>query len=314
MKLIAGTRGSALAVAQTNLVCNILKEKFPDLDIELKIIKTKGDKILNKALDKIGDKGLFVKEIENQLINGDIDFAVHSLKDMPSEIDDRLKLTKTPDRADARDVLVINPKHKVENVMEWLKNEENLKIGTGSKRRIAQLLIINRNIQPMPIRGNIDTRIKKLVDEEMDAIVLAAAGIERLGISTENMYHFNYSEMIPASGQGALAIEIKKGNTELEKMFAEISTEETELEVVSERAFLKQINGGCHIPVGSISEINGDEITLTAIYGDEEYEKVVTGSKKVKLSDNIEINLEKAEQAGKELADELIKKKKLKSL
>ena len=314
MKLIAGTRGSALAVAQTNLVCNILKEKFPDLDIELKIIKTKGDKILNKALDKIGDKGLFVKEIENQLINGDIDFAVHSLKDMPSEIDDRLKLTKTPDRADARDVLVINPKHKVENVMEWLKNEENLKIGTGSKRRIAQLLIINRNIQPMPIRGNIDTRIRKLVDEDMDAIVLAAAGIERLGISTENMYHFNYSEMIPASGQGALAIEIKKDNTELEKMFAEISTEETELEVISERAFLKQINGGCHIPVGSISEINGDEITLTAIYGDEKYEKVVTGSKTVKLSDNIEINLEKAEQAGKELADELIKKKKLKSL
>lgn len=326
MKLIAGTRGSKLAIAQTDLVCNMLKEKFPNLEIEKKIIKTKGDKILNKALDKIGDKGIFVKEIENQLIKGDIDFAVHSLKDMPSEIDDRLKLTKTPDRSDARDLLVINPKHKIENIRDWLENSKALKIGTGSKRRIAQLMMINNDIEIMPIRGNIDTRIEKLVKEDMDAIVLAAAGIERLGILKENnLYYFKYSEMIPASGQGALAIEIRKDSLELDKMFEKISKYETELEIVAERAFLKRINGGCHTPVGAISEINSNKLCLTAIYGDSDYKKVITGKKIIELKkinekdasgkiDNkvlneiIELNLRNAEKIGIELADDIKKK------
>lgn len=333
MKLIAGTRGSKLAVAQTDLICNMLKEKFPNIEIEKKIIKTKGDKILNKALDKIGDKGIFVKEIENQLMDGKIDFAVHSLKDMPSVIDENLKLTKTPNRADVRDVLVINPKHQVEDVMAWLKKEKNLKVGTGSKRRIAQLLKINKNIEIMPIRGNIDTRIKKLVDEDMDAIVLAAAGMERLGIVNENeVYYFEYNEMIPASGQGALAIEIRKDNEELDKMFDEISTDKTEFEIIAERSFLKEINGGCHIPVGSISEIKDGRLYLTAIYGSEDYKKIVSGKKSIELLDNpksedlhkleknknekinedykeyLKINFENAEKIGVELAEELIEK------
>lgn len=333
MKLIAGTRGSKLAIAQTDLICNMLKEKFPNLEIEKKIIKTKGDKILNKVLDKIGDKGIFVKEIENQLIDGEIDFAVHSLKDMPSEIDGRLKLTKTPNRADARDVLLINPKHKIKDVGYWLKNSKGLKIATGSKRRIAQLLNINKNIEIVPIRGNIDTRIEKLVNEDMDAIVLAAAGIERLGILGKNkLYYFKYSDMIPASGQGALAIEIRKDNSKLDKIFDEIYEYEAEIEVIAERSFLKKINGGCHIPVGAISEINGNQLSLTAIYGDSDYKKVVTGKKKIELEqynrdnlildknnskskiDNeifkemVELNFKDAEKIGIELAEELIKK------
>lgn len=333
MKLIAGTRGSKLAIAQTKTVCNMLKDKYPHVDIDLKIISTKGDKILHKALDKIGDKGLFVKEIENQLIDGSIDFAVHSLKDMPSEIDDNLKLTMTPNRADARDVLIINPKHSIdtEKIYEWLCKSENLKIGTGSKRRIAQLLKINKKIQPMHIRGNIDTRISKLVSEDMDAIVLAAAGIERLNISNENMYFFEYEEMIPAAGQGALAIEIRKDNRELDKMFSEISDENSELEIIAERAFLKRINGGCHIPVGAISYIENGEFIISGIYGDEEYQNIVLGKKSIVLenilveehkdafkgNDNIsncckygyeKIQLEKIEQLGIELADELVSK------
>ena len=309
MKLVAGTRGSALAVAQTNLVCSMLKERFPDLDIELKIIKTKGDRILNKALDKIGDKGLFVKEIENQLMDGSIDFAVHSLKDMPSEIDDRLKLTKTPNRADARDVLIVNPKHRVkeEEIIDWLRNTDGLKVGTGSKRRIAQLLKLNKTVIPMHIRGNIDTRISKLVSEDMDAIVLAAAGIERLGISQENIYHFKYDEIIPAAGQGALAIEIKKDNDVLDRMFDEISDKTSEIEIVAERAFLKRVNGGCHIPVGAISYVEEGKFIISGIYGDEEYKNIAYGKMEMDLCTGEEIT-EKAEKLGIELADALVSK------
>lgn len=312
MKLVAGTRGSKLAVAQTELICSMLEKEFPDLEIEKKIIKTKGDKILNKALDKIGDKGLFVKEIESQLESGEIDFAVHSLKDMPSEINSSLKLTKTPDRADARDILIINPKHKINNVMDWLKREKSIKIGTGSKRRIAQLLEINENIEPMHIRGNIDTRIRKLVEEDMDAIVLAAAGVERLKIENLNTYIFKYDEMIPAAGQGALAIEIKKENIILDKMFDKISEIESEVQITAERAFLKRINGGCHSPVGAISEIDGDELILKAIYGDEEYKYIFKNETRTKIgnihSEDVEICVKKAENAGIELADMLIEK------
>ncbi len=287
MRLIAGTRGSKLALAQTDLIIRLLKEKYPSLEIEKKIIKTKGDKILNRALDKIGDKGLFVKEIENQLISGQIDFAVHSLKDMPSDIDYRLKLTKTPNRADARDVLVINPKHEIKDVFYWLKNSKDLKIGTGSKRRSAQLLEINKNIEIRPIRGNIDTRIEKLVKEDYDAIVLAAAGLERLELLEKNkLYFFDYAKMIPAPGQGALAIEIRKDRKELDKIFQDISDEKKDLEVLAERAFLKEINGGCHIPVGAISEIKEGRLFLSAVYGSEDCSQIVKSQRSIEINED----------------------------
>ena len=176
MKLIVGTRGSALAIAQTDSIISLVLDKFPDLEIEKKIIKTKGDKILDKSLDKIGDKGLFVSEIERELLEGTIDFAVHSLKDMPTKISPGLKLAQTPERQDPRDVLVINPKHQLrpEDIMDWLRSSQGLKIGTGSKRRTSQLKRINESIQPMMIRGNIGTRLEKLVSQDLDAIVLAA--------------------------------------------------------------------------------------------------------------------------------------------
>lgn len=286
MKLVAGTRGSELAITQTELVCKSLMRAFPELEIEKKIIKTKGDKILDKALDKIGDKGIFVKEIERQLIDGKIDFAVHSLKDMPSEIDDRLKLVSTPKRADARDVLIVNSKHNIDldNSINWLKNTSGLKIGTGSKRRIAQLLMINDEIVAVPLRGNIATRISKLVSEDMDAIVLAAAGIERLNIKDLSIYYFDYNQMIPASGQGALAIEIKKENTKLEKMFESISDRETERQVLAERAFLKEINGGCHIPVGSISYMKNNKFIVRGVFGNEDYTNIIIKEKEIDLS------------------------------
>lgn len=303
MKLIVGTRGSALALAQTDSIINLVLEKFPDLEIEKKIIKTKGDKILDKSLDKIGDKGLFVSEIERELLEGTIDFAVHSLKDMPTKMSPGLKLAQTPIRQDPRDVLVINPKHQVrhEDLGEWLRTNQGLKIGTGSKRRTSQLKRINETIEPIMIRGNIGTRIEKLVSQDLDAIVLAAAGINRLGIDSLNLYHFSYEDMIPACGQGALAIEVRSNDENTDRIFGFLADETTCVEVEAERTFLKVINGGCHVPVGAIVKKDDHKWTLLAMYGKEDCSSIVYGQM------SFEPSLEDAKRAGRDLAMDLVK-------
>lgn len=290
MKLIAGTRGSTLALAQTDYVIKEIKKIYPDLDIEKKIIKTKGDQILDRALDKIGDKGVFVNEIEECILKGEIDFAVHSLKDLPSKITKGLSLLSFIKRSNPRDILVLNSKYKdinKEEIFTWLKNEKNIKIGTSSKRRIAQLLKINENIIPKLIRGNIDTRLYKLEMEDYDAIVIAAAGVERLGIENINYYEFKYDEIVPASGQGALGIEIKEDNYFLKEIFNKLESYETSIEVSAERAFLEEINGGCHVPVGSISQIiNEKEIEIIGIFGDKDYKKLVKNKVRGNIKDS----------------------------
>nr|WP_314276666.1 hydroxymethylbilane synthase [uncultured Peptostreptococcus sp.] len=304
MKLIVGTRGSDLALAQTDSIINLVLDKFPDLKIEKKIIKTKGDKILDKSLDKIGDKGLFVSEIEKELLDGKIDFAVHSLKDMPTRISPGLKLTKTPARQDPRDVLVINPKYNIrpENVKDWLESSKALKIGTGSKRRASQLLRINKSIQPMMIRGNIGTRIKKLQSQDLDAVILAAAGIKRLGMDDISVYYFSYEEMVPACGQGALAIEVRSNDKEIDKIFDFLADKQACIEIAAERTFLEVINGGCHLPVGSIVKKNGDKLLLMGMYGNEDSSLIVYGELDFKP------NLDSAKKAGQDLARYLIDK------
>lgn len=300
MKLIAGTRGSALALAQTDIVIEKLKNAYPEVAIEKKIILTVGDKILDKALDKIGDKGIFVSEIESNLLSGEIDFAVHSMKDMPSEIDERLVITKTPDRTDSRDILVVNPKYnlKEDEILLWLKASKGLKIGTGSKRRKCQLKIINDSIEDVLIRGNINTRLKKLVEEDLDAIVIAAAGIKRLNLVDINVYYFDYDEMIPSPAQGALAIEVKKDNIKLIEMINSLSDEDTNIKVGAERSFMKHINGGCHKPVGAVASLEGDILKIRGIYGD--------GNCKHIVCDEIEGNKWEFEQIGKSLAEKMI--------
>lgn len=271
MKLKVGTRGSALALAQTNIVCDLLKSKISDIEIDVIVIKTKGDKILDKALDKIGDKGLFVKEMEQQLLDKKIDFAVHSLKDMPSEIDDRLILAKCPTRASEKDVLIINPKHKIDksDILEWFKNTSGIKVGTGSKRRFCQLKLVNDSIVQCPIRGNIKTRIDKLVSEDLDAIVLAKAGIDRLDLKELNFVELNIDIMVPAAGQGALAVELRKDDDRLMKMMGKISDAYTTCQVSGERSFLKSIGAGCHSSVGAYAYHKDGKMFITAVYGDE---------------------------------------------
>lgn len=224
LKLIVGTRGSKLAVTQTKIVVDAIKSNFENIDVDIKIISTKGDRILDKSLDKIGDKGIFTQEIERQLIEGEIDFAIHSLKDMPSELGEGLVLTKTIQREDPRDLLILNSKFKkIDDPIKWLKENDGMRIGTGSKRRSAQLLNINPNLKIDLIRGNIDTRLEKMEKESYDAIVLAAAGVNRLKMDWINSYVLDDNSMIPAVGQGALAIEIKEGNQELMNIFEAIS-------------------------------------------------------------------------------------------
>ena len=177
MKIVVGTRGSKLAVTQTNWVIDKLKEKHPSVEFEVKIIKTKGDLIQNVSLDKIGDKGLFVREIEQQLIDGEIDMAVHSMKDMPSSLPEGLKFASVPKREDQRDVLILKDGY---NSLEDLP--QGATIGTGSKRRKYQLLNHRPDLNIVSIRGNVDTRIRKIKDENLDGIVLAASGILRVGL------------------------------------------------------------------------------------------------------------------------------------
>ena len=295
MKIVVGTRGSKLALIQTNWVIDKLKERYPEIEFETKIIKTKGDLIQNVSLDKIGDKGLFVKEIEQQLIDNKIDMAVHSMKDMPSSLPEGLKFASIPKREDARDVLVLKDGYSSINDLPI-----GSKIATGSKRRKYQLLKHRPDLNIVPIRGNIDTRIKKIVDENLDGVVLAAAGLLRAGLEHKISYYIPKDIMIPAPAQGALAKEIRDNSTEIEEIIKSLKDIETEIQVEAERGFLDGINGSCHIPIGAYCNVEGENITLTGLYGDEEGNNLITKTIEGKAFQARELGLELARIISKE--------------
>ncbi|MEG0844123.1 MAG: hydroxymethylbilane synthase [Romboutsia sp.] len=287
MKVMVGTRGSKLALTQTNWVINELRCKFPNVEFEVKTIKTKGDLIQNVSLDKIGDKGLFVKEIEQQLLDKEIDIAVHSMKDMPSFLPEGLKFTSIPKREDPRDVLILRNGYKS---LEELPNGAT--IGTGSKRRKFQLLNHRPDLNIVSIRGNIDTRIRKIEDENLDGIVLAAAGILRAGLKEKISCYLDMDIMIPAPAQGALAIEIRNDNQEIEELMNCLRDEETEIQVEAERAFLDGINGSCHIPIGAYCKVNNENINLVGLFGDSNGDNLVSASIMGKACDARKVGLE----------------------
>jgi hydroxymethylbilane synthase len=294
MKIVVGTRGSKLAVTQTNWVIDKLKEKYPSIEFEVKIIKTKGDLIQNVSLDKIGDKGLFVKEIEQQLIDGEIDIAVHSMKDMPSSLPEGLKFASVPKREDPRDVLILKDGY---NSLEDLP--QGATIGTGSKRRKYQLLNHRPDLNIVSIRGNVDTRIRKIKDENLDGIVLAASGILRVGLQEKISCYLSTDIVVPAPAQGALAIEIRKDNYEVEKIINSLKDEMTEIQVAAERGFLDGVNGSCHIPMGAYCQIEGDKLNLTGLFGDEEGNAIIIKS--------MQGNIESPRELGYELAKLILK-------
>lgn len=300
MKIIVGSRGSKLALTQTKWVISKLKENHPEIDFELKIIKTKGDRIQNISLDKIGDKGLFVKEIEEELLNEDIHMAIHSMKDMPSILPEGLKFSYIPKREDYRDVIVLREGY---NSLDELPS--GAKIGSGSKRRKYQLLKYREDLDIVPIRGNVDTRIKKIEIENLHGVILAAAGINRLDIEKELKYKvvpISTDIILPAPAQGALAIEIRKDRNDIEEILKCLSHEETEITVAAERAFLHGIDGSCHIPVGAIGKIQGKELELTGLLGDEEGNKIVKKTVKGTIDNPRELGYELAKIVLKEMA------------
>ena len=273
MKIRVGTRGSNLALIQTNWAIDRLKEKFPEVEFEVKIIKTKGDKILHLSLDKIGDKGLFVKEIESQLLEGEIDLAVHSMKDMPAEVVKGLKFAAVPKREDPRDVIILR-----EGLNSFDELPIGATIGTGSKRRKYQLLRKRPDLNIVPIRGNIETRISKIESENLDGIVLAASGVIRADLEEKITEFLPVDLMIPAPAQGALALEIRENDEELEKMIDAIKDEISQIQTDAERSYLAGIDGSCHIPMGAYCEVDGEKLILTGIFGDEYGEKITVAS------------------------------------
>ena len=233
MNVIIGTRGSKLALAQAEYVKNRLQKHYPQNSYELKIISTKGDREQKKALDQIGDKGLFVREIEQELLDGTISLAVHSMKDMPAE------------REDPRDVLILREAVSLEEL------PQHAVIGTGSRRRAFQLLQLRKDLRITGIRGNVDTRIKKMQEEQLDGIVLAAAGLHRLGRTSLITQYFEPEQMIPAAAQGTLALELREDHKELFEQVNALSDIVTEEITCAERLFLKGTGGDCHMPIGA---------------------------------------------------------------
>ena len=295
MKLVVGTRGSNLALVQTNWVVEQLKKNNPDIEFEIKIIKTKGDLIKDLPLDKIGDKGLFVKEIEKSLLDKEIDMAVHSMKDMPSYLPEGLKFAHSPRREDPRDALIFREGYKT---LEDLP--QGAKIGTGSKRRKYQLLKHRPDLEIVPIRGNIETRIKKIETENLDGVVLAASGLRRAGLEEKIDYYIPTDIMLPAPAQGILALEIREDDKETEKIIDSIKDNITKVQIDAERGFLIGVNGSCHIPMGAYCEVDGEKISLTGLYGDGDGKKIVVQSKEGTLADAQKIGYELAKSVLKE--------------
>ncbi|HUX42067.1 MAG TPA: hydroxymethylbilane synthase [Rectinemataceae bacterium] len=244
-----GSRGSALARWQTSWVKSRLEELWPGLEVRVEIFTTSGDRILDKPLPEIGGKGLFTEELERALLAGSIDLAVHSLKDLPVENPVGLTVGAIPERADARDVFISARCAKLSEL------RKGAKVGTSSLRRGSQLLMLRPDLQLLPLRGNVDTRIGKAMAGEYDAIVLAAAGVTRLGKGANVASFFEFSEMLPAPGQGALGIQCRADDEATLRLLATLDHGPTRSAVLAERAFLLGLGGGCSAPVATIAKI-----------------------------------------------------------
>jgi hydroxymethylbilane synthase len=261
-KIVIGTRGSQLALWQANHIKTAIQNSFSGFTVELSIIKTKGDIILDVPLAKVGGKGLFVKEIEEALLDGRIDVAVHSMKDMPSEIPVGLCIGAIPERENPTDVLITT------TGKTFFQLKTGARIGTSSLRRAAQLLHARSDIQIVPLRGNLDTRIKKLSTEHFDAVVLAAAGIRRLGLENHITEYLDESVMLPAVGQGALCIEIRDQDPVVGPLINSLDHDGTRKVVTAERSFLLRLEGGCQTPIAAHGKLNGAILNLTGLVAD----------------------------------------------
>jgi len=262
MTIKIGTRASQLALAQTKWVIDRISAQYPDIDVDLIKIKTKGDRIIDKPLSTIGGKGLFVKEIEEALNRGEIDVAVHSLKDVPAEVPDTLCIGIIPEREDPHDVMISkdNIAFKDLPVGSW--------IGTSSLRRSAQLLHYRSDVKIVPLRGNLDTRIRKLESVDIQAIVVAAAGLKRIGLADKITQPLSLDFMVPAVGQGALGLEFRLDDQETINMLKFLDHYATRVAVEAERSFLMELQGGCQVPIAGLARLKDGSINLDGLVAD----------------------------------------------
>jgi len=278
-RILIGTRASELAIWQAEFVKKMIKRQNPQLDVNLKLIKTEGDKNLESALDKIEGKGLFTKELENELLSGSIDIAVHSLKDLPVEIPAGLILGAITERHSAEDVIISKEKR-----LSIRKLKKNAVIATGSLRRQAQVRYFRKDITIHDLRGNIQTRIKKYLDSDWDAIILAKAGIERLGLEEYISGVLEIREMLPAVGQGALAVEIRSDDSFTNEFLKKVNHINTALETSAERAFLKRLGGGCKAPIAAFAKLKNNTILIDGLVatvdGKNYFRSTISGSAK----------------------------------
>jgi hydroxymethylbilane synthase len=258
-KVVIGSRGSPLALWQANWIKDLLQEHHSDLVVDITIIKTSGDKIQDVPLAKIGGKGLFVKEIEEGLLKREVDFAVHSMKDMPIIFPMNLCIACVTKRENPFDALISRNNIKLDDL------RKGAKVGTGSLRRMSQLLYYRPDLKLIPLRGNLETRLKKLETEGLDAIILAAAGLIRLGWSDRITEIISPEVLLPAMGQGTVGIETRKNDVDNQILLADMDHEETHYALDAERALVSQLEGGCNVPIGSFATIDGDQITLTGL-------------------------------------------------
>ncbi|HWR14553.1 MAG TPA: hydroxymethylbilane synthase [Terriglobales bacterium] len=256
-RLRIGSRGSQLALWQANHISSLLRERGHEVEIE--IIKTTGDKILDVALAKVGTKGMFTKEIEEALLEGRVDLAVHSLKDLPTELAPEFEVAAITVRENPRDAFLSRHFTSINEL------PQKARVGTSSLRRQAQLKAMRPDLEIHPLRGNVDTRIRKMEEGQYDAIILASAGLNRLGLTRWIREVIPADVMCPAAGQGALGIEIRKGDAETLKHLEFLNDRPTRLAVMAERALLNELGGGCQVPIGAHAEVTGDDIKLMGV-------------------------------------------------
>ncbi|THB80298.1 MAG: hydroxymethylbilane synthase [Desulfobacteraceae bacterium] len=287
-----GTRGSQLALWQANHIKSEIEAAFPDIPVEIVTIKTKGDQITDRPLAKVGGKGLFVKEIEQQLLEKKIDLAVHSMKDMPGELPEGLTIGAVPERENPFDVLIAQDNAQLSDF------KPGARIGTSSLRRASQIKHIRPDLTILNIRGNLDTRIRKLRSGEYDAIILAAAGLIRLGQAGEISQYLTETQMVPAVGQGALCIEVRQDDKTIAPVMAALNDPDTQICVNGERSFLKHLGGSCHIPVACFGKLSDSRVILTGLVASEDGSTII--------SEQTTGAPEDAEQLGISLADTLL--------
>ena len=297
-----GTRGSPLALWQATWVREGLCRAHPHLRVSLMKIKTRGDKLIDVNLATVGGKGLFVKEIEEGLLEGRIDLAVHSMKDVPVQLPEGLHIRFIARREDPRDVLISRDRLTLEEL------PSGAKIGTSSIRRRAQLLSYRPDFHIIPLRGNVDTRVRKLDTMGLDAIVLAAAGVKRMKMGTRISQFISPEVCLPAIGQGALGIETRIADDNVNQYLSIIDHEPTHMSIMAERAFLRRLEGGCQVPIGALARVlDGGKLTLKGFVGDLDGRKLIKGELEGELGKVEELGIALAESLLSRGADEIMR-------